>query len=81
MNTVKVFHEVDLFSMEGNGPESKSKSCSAAHKLQDFKTLAYKICFDGYFVKAGQSLVHKGEVHQHPERICAKILHKMRLVF
>ena len=25
--------------------------------------------------------VHKGEVHQHPERICAKILHKMKLVF
>ena len=26
-------------------------------------------------------LVHKGEVHQHPECICAKILHKMKLVF
>ena len=26
-------------------------------------------------------LVHKGEVHQHPERICTKILHKMKLVF
>ena len=41
MNTVKVFMKVDLFSMEGNGPESKSKSCSVAHKLQEFKTLAY----------------------------------------
>ena len=41
MNTVKVFMKADLFSMEGNGPESKSKSCSAAHKLQEFKTLAY----------------------------------------
>ena len=26
-------------------------------------------------------LVHKGEVHQHPEHICTKILHKMKLVF
>ena len=25
-------------------------------------------------------LVHKDEGHQHPECICAKILHKMRLV-
>ena len=41
MNTVKVFMKADLFSMEGNGPESKRKSCSAAHKLQEFKTLAY----------------------------------------
>ena len=41
MNTVKVFHEGGPFSVEGNGPESKSKSCSAAHKLQEFKTLAY----------------------------------------
>ena len=24
--------KADLFSMEGNGPESKSKICSAAHK-------------------------------------------------
>ena len=61
--------KVDLFSMEGNGPESKSKSCSAAHWLQEFKMLAFKM------------LVHKDEGHQHPERICAKILHKMRLVF
>ena len=41
--------------MEGNGPESKSESCSAAHKLQEFEMLAYYICFDGYFVKAGWS--------------------------
>ena len=34
----------------------------------------------GYFVKAVQELVHKGGGHQHPECICAKILHKMRLV-
>ena len=25
-------------------------------------------------------LVHKDEGHQHPERICVKILHKMELV-
>ena len=25
-------------------------------------------------------LVHKDEGHQHPEHICAKILHKMELV-
>ena len=29
--TVKVFHKVDLFLMEENGPESKRESCSAAH--------------------------------------------------
>ena len=29
--TVKVFHKVDLFLMEKNGPESKRESCSAAH--------------------------------------------------
>ena len=34
----------------------------------------------GHFVKAVQELVHKGGGHQHPEHICAKILHKMELV-
>ena len=38
MNTVKIFHEG---GPEENGPESKRESCSAAHKLQEFKTLAY----------------------------------------
>ena len=41
MNTVKVFHEGGPVLLEENGPESKSKSCSAAHWLQEFKTLAY----------------------------------------
>ena len=33
-----------------------------------------------YFVKAIRVLVHKDEGHHHPERICAKILHRMRVV-
>ena len=41
MNTVKVFHEGGPVLLEENGPESKSKSCSVAHWLQEFKTLAY----------------------------------------
>ena len=35
---------------------------------------------DGILSRWVGVLVHKDEGHQHPERICAKILHKMMLV-
>ena len=73
--------KVDLFSVEGNGPASKSKSCSAAHKLQEFKMLAYRFALTDILSRRSEFLVHKDEVHQHPECICTKIVHKMRLVF
>ena len=42
MNTVKVFHEGRPVLYEGNGPESKSESCSAASqatRIQDVSIL------------------------------------------
>ena len=35
---------------------------------------------DGILSRQVRVLVHKGEGHQHPEHICAKILDKMKLV-
>ena len=35
---------------------------------------------DGILSRWVGVLVHKDEGHQHPEHICAKILHKMKLV-
>ena len=35
---------------------------------------------DGILSRQVRVLVHKDEGHQHPECICAKILHKMKLI-
>ena len=73
--------KVDLFLMEENGPESKRKlfSSSLAARFEDVSVLIFALM--GILSRQVGVLVHKGEVHQHPERICAKILHKMKLVF
>ena len=72
--------KVDLFSMEKNGPESKKRklfSGSLAARFEDISVLIFALT--GILSRQVGVLVHKGEVHQHPERICAKILHKMKL--
>ena len=35
---------------------------------------------DGILSRQVRVLVHKDKGHQHPERICTKILHKMKLI-
>ena len=73
--------KVDLFSMEENGPESKRESVQwlIAATFEDNIVLIFALT--GILSRRVGVLVHKGEVHQHPECICAKILHKMKLVF
>ena len=74
--------KADLFLMEKNGPESKRESLfssSLAARFEDISVLIFAMT--GILPRRVGVLVHKGEVHQHPECICAKILHKMKLAF
>ena len=50
-----------------------------AARFEDISVLIFALT--GILSRRVGVLVHKGEVHQHPERICTKILHKMKLVF
>ena len=50
-----------------------------AARFEDISVLIFALT--GILSRRVGVLVYKGEVHQHPERICAKILHKMKLVF
>ena len=73
--------KADIFSMEENGPESKREVVQRliAARFEDNSILIFALM--GILSRRVGVLVHKGEVHQHPECICAKILHKMKLVF
>ena len=50
-----------------------------AARFEDISVLIFALT--GILSRRVGVLVHKGEVHQHPECICTKILHKMKLVF
>ena len=50
-----------------------------AARFEDISVLIFALM--GILSRRVGVLVHKGEVHQHPECICTKILHKMKLVF
>ena len=72
---------VDLFLLEENGPESKSKK--VVERLPSCKNTRHehaRFALMGIDGQGGRNLVHKDEGHQHPEHICTKILHRMRVV-
>ena len=50
-----------------------------AARFEDISVLIFALM--GILSRRVGVLVHKGEVHQHSECICTKILHKMKLVF
>ena len=62
-------------------PKAKEKVVQwlIAARFEDNSILIFALT--GILSRQVGVLVHKGEVHQHPECICAKILHKMKLVF
>ena len=80
--TVTVFHEGGPI-LDGEKWSQKQKrkllSGSLAARFEDISVLIFALT--GILSRRVGVLVHKGEVHQHPERICTKILQKMKLVF
>ena len=73
--------KADLFSMEEMVLKAKEKVVQRliAARFEDNSVLIFALT--SILSRRVGVLVHKGEVHQHPEHICAKILHKMKLVF
>ena len=73
--------KADLSSMEEMVLKAKEKVVQRliAARFEDISVLIFALT--GILSRRVGVLVHKGEVHQHPEHICAKILHKMKLVF
>ena len=51
----------------------------AVSELLECRYKYMKLLLTGFLSKCGK-MVHKDRGHQHPEHICAKILHRMGLV-
>ena len=82
MNTVKVFHE--------GGPvlhwrkmvlKVKVKVVQQLTRCKNLRHEYVRFALTDILSRRVGVVVHKDEGHQHPERICAQILHKMRFVF